>query len=250
MVPSQRMQWASRAGPSPHLAEFVTPALLAEHVGVGYADVVVADLGMAAATAHGRDVAHDLEAGRVRRHDEGAVAGLGDLGVGIGLGDDDGEVRTVGTGREPLVAVDDPLVAVANRRSLDLRRIGTRDFRLRHGEAGPRGPFAERLQPLVLLLVRAEMQQGVHVAFVRRLAVDEVRPHVGLHRLRRHRRHGGDPEPHATPLLRHMRCPETLVSSRLAQILDRLAPLVARCPAARQFRHLGPCNVTHETLDQ
>ena len=45
--------------------------------------------------------------------DEGGVARLRRVGVGIGLGDEDREVRAARAADEPLVPVDDPVVAVA-----------------------------------------------------------------------------------------------------------------------------------------
>jgi hypothetical protein len=60
------------------------------------------------------DVAHDVDAGRVRRHEEHRHPLVG-ADVGVGHRHDDEERRGLGVGREVLPAVDDPLVAVLVR---------------------------------------------------------------------------------------------------------------------------------------
>ena len=65
---------------------------------------------------HRRHVAHDRHARRVDRHDEHRGA-LVAVRVGVGDRHDDQEVGHRGVGGEPLVAVDDPLVAVLRPRS-------------------------------------------------------------------------------------------------------------------------------------
>ena len=95
-------------------------------------DVVVDDLGVAAEVSevldrvlHGRHVADDVDARRVGGDDDHRAA-LVRVDVGVGHGHDDEEVGDRAVGREPLVAVDDPLVAVAHRRGLEQRRVGAR----------------------------------------------------------------------------------------------------------------------------
>ena len=80
--------------------------------------------------------------------DERGVGRLGDLGVVLGAGDEDGELRAAGAGDEPLVAVDDPLVAVAVGVRLDERRVGAGHLGLGHGEARPGPALAQRPQVL------------------------------------------------------------------------------------------------------
>ena len=68
------------------------------------------------------------------------VGGLGQVGLVLGAADEDGELRAPCTGDEPLVAVDDPLVAVLDRRSCGSasgpsRRPRARSWRSRTGRS-------------------------------------------------------------------------------------------------------------------
>ena len=79
------------------------------------------DLGVVAGTAvlrlgmgHRADVAHDVHARRPLGHDEDRRV-LVRPALGVGLGEHQRDVCRRGVGREPLVPVDDPLVAVAAR---------------------------------------------------------------------------------------------------------------------------------------
>ena len=88
------------------------------------ANVGVADVGMrAVVVAVDGHVAHDLDARRVVGHDEHRHASVGRL-VGVGDGQHDEERGEVGVRREPLLAVDDPLVAVGHGAGHELRRVG------------------------------------------------------------------------------------------------------------------------------
>jgi hypothetical protein len=72
-----------------------------------------------------RDGVHgsDLDAGLLERHQEGGQPlVLGHLGVGPG--EHEGVVRLLGVGGEHLLAVDDPLVAVAHGAGLRRRHVG------------------------------------------------------------------------------------------------------------------------------
>ncbi len=66
---------------------------------------------------------------------------------GIVLRHDDRERRAVRTAREPLVTVDDVVIAVANRGGAEPARIGARDLRLRHREAAADIARDQRLEP-------------------------------------------------------------------------------------------------------
>ena len=55
-------------------------------------------------------------------------------GVGVGDGHHDPERRALGARREPLVAVDHPVVAVADRARAERRRVGARHLGLGHRE--------------------------------------------------------------------------------------------------------------------
>ena len=122
-TPSQRMQWWMRPGPSRCWAiRKPSPSLPSSCVG-GDADVLVVDLGVAAVAAevlgrvlHRRDVADDVHARRVDVDDDHRGA-LVRPRVGVGDRHHDQEVGDGAVGREPLVAVDDVVVAVAAPRA-------------------------------------------------------------------------------------------------------------------------------------
>ena len=73
--------------------------------------------------------------------------------------------------REPLVPVDHVVVAVADDATRDVGGVARRDPGLRHREARTDLAVEQRLQPLVLLQLRAELGEDLHVAGVGRGAV-------------------------------------------------------------------------------
>ena len=137
-----------------------------------------------------------------------------------------GKSGSVGSGGKPLVAVDDPFVAIFDCRSLDLGRIRTGGVGFCHGETRSGSALAERAQPRLLLLFRSKVQKRMHVSFVWGLAVDDVRTHFMLHRFRGHGGHSGYSEPHATPFFGHMWSPQALVLCNGPHAFDR-PPIVA-----------------------
>ena len=128
MRPGPRRCWAIRK-PAPSRAE--------QRVGRD-AHVLVEDLGVAAELAEVLAAGAPSSAtsrtiftpGRVGRHDEHRRA-LVRARVGVGDRHDDQEVGDRGVGGEPLVAVDDPLVAVAHGARLQQRRVRARRSRAR-----------------------------------------------------------------------------------------------------------------------
>src|SRR4029079_8094034 len=87
------------------------------------------------------------------------------------------EARAVGAAREPLLAVDHPLVAVGDRTRAQQGGVRARDLRLRHREERARAPGNERLEELFVLLRRPELVQNLGVSGIRRLTTeDELRP--------------------------------------------------------------------------
>ena len=135
------------------------------------------------------------------------------------------------------------VVAVAHREGLDAGRVGARDLGLGHREARAHVAVAQRLQVLLALHRRGEVEQRVHVPFVRRLAVDDERRQRHAAALGRHRRDAQRPQPHAAVLLRHVRQPEPLLVRQLAQPDDLGAPLRRgrRSSRARSRRARPPC---------
>ena len=212
------------------LAEEMALTAPAEHVRRRDPEVLDQDLAVVVATRHRLDVTDDVPALRRQVDDEARVGGLRDVGIVLGAGDEHRELGAAGAGDEPLVAVDHPLVAVLVGERPDQRRVGAGDLRLGHREAAAGRAVAQWPQVPLLLLVGAPVQQGVLVALVGRLGVDDERADRHLRRLGRHRRHRGRPEPHAAPLGRHVREPEPpLVVGLLAELDDRphdLRPVV------------------------
>ena len=134
-------------------------AAVAEQVRAGDPHVVVDDLAVLPAdVAHGRHGPLDQVAGRVGRHDDRAELHVL-LGVGLGLGEHRGERGPRRAGREPLVAVDDPLVAVEVGRRLHAGRVAAGHLGL--GQADRRVDVAgdERGQePLALLVAGVQVE--------------------------------------------------------------------------------------------
>ena len=165
----------------PLLRDQKTRSLSAEQRLRGNADVVVDDLGVVAVTAeavprmlHRRDVAQDLHAGRVGVDDEHRGALMGSR-LGIGHGHHDQEVGDRAVRREPLVAVDDPVIAVADRRGLQQRRIGPRGVGLGHAERGLQVAREQRVQISVFLFGGSRQRDDLGVAGVGRGVAERER---------------------------------------------------------------------------
>jgi len=112
---------------------------LAEQVFFGHANVLVADFGVetrVTAAAHVGYVADHIDAVGVRRHEKERTAFVG-VSIRIGPREDDQDVGLDALCRPPLVAVDDPLVAIPFSRRPNHLRIRSRTLhRLGHREAG------------------------------------------------------------------------------------------------------------------
>jgi hypothetical protein len=78
---------------------------------------------------------HQLEAGRLQRHDDLAGAAVRLWVVRVGDGHDDGEGGALRGGGEPFVAVDHIVGAVLDCGGAQPDRVGAGVFRLGHGEA-------------------------------------------------------------------------------------------------------------------
>ena len=92
--------------------------------------------------------------------------------VGLAHHDHDLGVRVHRAGDPPLAAVEDVLVAVPLDPGLDVGRVGRGDVRLGHRERRADLGRQQRLEPALLLLGRAEEREHLHVAGVRRRAVE------------------------------------------------------------------------------
>jgi len=96
--------------------------------------------------------------------------------VGIGLAHQDVELaaRVAGAARPPLAAVDHVMVAVALDAALDVGRIRRGDVRLGHEERRADPALEQGLEPLLFLLLGAVALDRLHVARVRRRAVEHL----------------------------------------------------------------------------
>ena len=164
----------------PVLGDHEPLALAAEQRVGGHAHVLVEDLGVAAELAearlgvlHRRDVAQDVDARRVGRDEEHRGA-LVRARVGVGDRHHDQEVGDRGVAREPLVTVDDPLVALTHRARAQQRRVRA-GVRLGHREGRLEVAAEQRLQVALLLLGRSGEREDLAVAGVRRLVAEGVR---------------------------------------------------------------------------
>ena len=145
--------------------------LTAHHVLDRDAHLLVEDLGVAAGlarpmggVAHGGDVPHDVDPGGVDGHHEHGAALVG-VDVRVGHGHHDEEVGHRGIGGEPLVAVDDPLLAVAHRGGGQQRGVGSGPG-LGHREGAAELAVEQGLHPLLLLLLGPAHRQQFGVARV------------------------------------------------------------------------------------
>ena len=166
---------------------------------------------------HRRDVAEDLDAGRLARDDEHRRP-LRGARVGVGDGHHDQEVGDRPVGGEPLVPVDHPLLAVANRPGAKLRGIRPGRVRLGHAEGAAQVAREQRVQPAVLLLRRAGQREDLRVARVgRRVAERQRRDRGGAEDLV-HQPEPHLPHPLAAELRRQVRGPQ---AARLDLLLQR-----------------------------
>ena len=175
------MQWWMRPGPSRCWAIRKPAPRGPSSASAGHAHVLVDDLGVPAVAAvvlvrvlHRRDVAQDLHARRVDGHDQHRGA-LVLVRVGVGDRHHDQEVRHRRVGGEPLAAVDDPLVAVEHRGGLEQRRVRAGGVRLGHRERGLQVAGQQRVQPLLLLVLRAGQREDLRVARVGRRVAEHDR---------------------------------------------------------------------------
>ncbi len=142
-----------------------------------HAHVGVADLGVAVlvVVAEHRQVALDDHAGRVERDEDHRVLRVA-RAVGVRNPHHDGDLaaRVHRAAAPPLAPVDHVLVAVGDDRRRHVRGVARGDVRLGHPEARADLALEQRLQPALLLLRRPEHREHLHVAGVRRSAVDRL----------------------------------------------------------------------------
>ena len=137
-----------------------------KQIGNGNADVLVFDLAVPAAVVvpEHRQRAHDPHTRRIERNEDHRLAPIL-IGIGVGHAhyDRDLATRIRGAGGPPLARVDHVVIAFAHDPSLDVARVGRRDFGFGHREARADLAFQERLQPRVALLVGSVLGEDLHV---------------------------------------------------------------------------------------
>ena len=99
----------------------------------------------------------------------------GPSGFVSSIDDHDLAARVAGAGDVVLLAVDQPLVAVEHGRAGDVLGVRRRHVGLGHRVGGADLAGEQRLEPLLLLLLRADPLEHLHVAGVRRAAVQALR---------------------------------------------------------------------------
>src|SRR5436309_5685177 len=125
------------AGPQPFLRDEKPIPRLSECIRHGYPAVAVIDFAVRAGRlAHYGDRPDDLESRRVRGHDNLAHPAVR-VAIWVADAHDYRERGADRAAREPLVAINDPFVAVAHRACLEPGRVCARDLWFGHGEAGP-----------------------------------------------------------------------------------------------------------------
>ncbi len=205
--PAHAMGQAGRT--QPVLAKKVALAATTQHLALVYPQVFDDDFGVTGTAVHGFDLADFVPALRRNVDNERRVGRLRKLGVVLGAGDEDGEAGPVGIGDEPLVAVDHPLLSILIGVGLNECRVRARHLRFGHGETRPGPTLAQRFQILLGLLRRGPVQQGVHVALVRGLAIEHPRSVVRTGGFGLHHGQVDVTQAHAAPLRRHVRQPDT-----------------------------------------
>ncbi|MEA3221418.1 MAG: hypothetical protein OZX49_02539 [Immundisolibacter sp.] len=136
----------------------------------------------------------------------------------VGTRHADGKCRALRATDEPLVAVDDPLVAIAHGAREQHGRIGTGTrCRLGHGKAGAYVAARQRRVVTGPLLGRTDGMQQVHVALVRRRAVERLRSEQAAPGGLEHQRAVAPVQTQAAVFDRHARREHTGRARRLLQ---------------------------------
>ena len=163
------------------LRDLEPPAQARDDVLLGHPHVVKNHLAVAkglVVDAKGRQHALDLHARRVQRHQDHGVA---QVAVGGGVGqpheDQDLAVGVANAGAEPLAPIDHHLIALRDGRGGHVGRIGRGHLGLGHAKGRSDLAFQQRGEPTLLLRRRPVHVQHLHVAGVRRVAVE----HLGGH---------------------------------------------------------------------
>ena len=172
------------SGAEPDLRDLEAAAFAEEHVRPGHPHVVQLDVhvavGRVVLAKHGHGP-QDVEAGGVHGYQDLRLLLIARrVRAGLDHADHDLAARVASAGDVVLLAVDDPLVAIEHGSRVDVLGIGRGHVGLRHAEAGTDLTGKKRLQPLLLLLLRADALQHLHVAGIGRGAVQGLGGQRGL----------------------------------------------------------------------
>lgn len=162
------------------LGDLETAALAEDDVLVGHPHVLEQHFGMAmrrVVVAEHRQRTEDLHPGGVDRYQDHRVLLVARrVRVGQAHEDQDLAARIAGAGSPPLAPVDHPVVALALGARLHIGGVGRGHARFGHGEGRADLAAQQRFQPGALLLLAAVAHQHLHVAGIRRGAVEGFRP--------------------------------------------------------------------------
>ena len=147
------------------------------HAHIGVAHVRVRPLVGTLVLPAEPDIAHDLHTRRLDRHDEHRLLLVRGV-LRVCHRHHDEERSKASVRREPLLAVDHPLVTVTDSARGEHLRICAA-LGLGHREAGVDLAVQERLEVLLLLFRRAVVGENLAVTAVRRLAAEHHRPALG-----------------------------------------------------------------------
>ena len=151
-------------------AAFAQQDVLLRHAHIGELDVHVAARRMVGAEHMHR--ADHLHAGRVHRHQDLRLLQMRRrIRARLDHGDHDLAARIARVGDVVFLAVDHPLIALEHGGGRDVLGVRRGHIRLRHRIGRPDLAIQQRLQPRLLLLGRADALQHLHVAGIRRRAV-------------------------------------------------------------------------------
>ena len=119
---------------------------------------------------------YDSHSGGVARHEDHRLLLVARrIGIGLAHQDEDLAARVHRARGPPLPGVDDiARIALAADRRLDVGRVGGGDRRLGHRKRRADLALEQRLQPALLLFLRAIADQRFHIAGIGRRAVEDL----------------------------------------------------------------------------
>mmetsp|Transcript_37696 Transcript_37696/g.56248 ORF Transcript_37696/g.56248 Transcript_37696/m.56248 type:complete len:247 (-) Transcript_37696:482-1222(-) len=165
------------SGSQAALSDFEAPTLAQEDILLRNSDVVEDDLTgaialLVAEQGHHPQNGHSRSVARSQDHRMLAVDGT--RPAASAHENKNLALRSNSSSDEPFVTIDDVVVPIRFDPSGDVRRVAGRHSGLGHGEGGSNFGSQERLQPLLLLLRGAVLLEDLHVACVRRVAIEDV----------------------------------------------------------------------------